>query len=372
MSQEAEGGGERTEAPTQKKIEQSREKGQIARSRELSQALVTIFGVAAIMVFGGQMLVDLGNLMRHSLMISGQRSVDPALVLGASLVKGAGAVGLMMMVPWLVSLIAPSLIGGLIVSSKGIVPDLSKLDPIKGFGRLFSAQAAAELGKAIGKMLLIGGLVVAYISFNLDRLIGLSHLPLASALLLVGRMLTEVLMMGLIGLALVAAADVPFQLWNHTRQLKMSRDEIKREMFESEGRPEVKAKRRQRAYELSRGRMLEAVATADVVITNPTHFAVALRYDASRMAAPEVVAKGADEVAQAIRERAIEHAVIRVEAPPLARALFRSTEVGRAVPPELFTAVAQILAWAYRIKAGVQEAPPSPEVPEALGRPFEG
>jgi flagellar biosynthesis protein FlhB len=372
MSEEAEGGGERTEAPTPKKIEQSREKGQIARSRELSQALVTIFGVVAIMFFGGQMLADLGDLMRYGLMVAGQRDAEPALVLGSALIKAMMAVGLMMLVPWLVSLIAPSLIGGLMLSGKGIVPDLTKLDPIKGFARLFSAQAAAELGKAIGKMLLIGGLVVAYIAFNLDRLIGLSHLPLAAALLQVGRMLTEVLLMGLVGLALVAAADVPFQLWNHTRQLKMSRDEIKREMFESEGRPEVKAKRRQRAFELSRGRMLEAVASADVVITNPTHFAVALRYDASRMAAPEVVAKGADEVAQAIRERAIEHAVIRVEAPPLARALFRTTEVGRAVPPELFTAVAQILAWAYRIKAGVTEAPPVPAVPDELGRPFQG
>ena len=213
--------------------------------------------------------------------------------------------------------------------------------------------------------------MLAYIAANLDRLLGLAHVPLAAALAETGRMLMEVLLMGLVGLALVAAADVPFQLWNHGRQLKMSRDEIKREMFESEGRPEVKAKRRQRAMELSRGRMLEAVASADVVITNPTHFAVALRYDATRMASPEVVAKGADEVAAAIRERAVQHAVLRVESPPLARALFRSTEVGRAVPPELFTAVAQILAWAYRIKAGAHDPAPVPEVPEPLGRPFD-
>ncbi len=368
---EAEGGGERTEAPTQKKIDQSREQGQIARSRELSQALVTIFGALALLLLGGQVLAELSGFMADSLGAVGQRDAQPARAIGTALLHVMGIVGLLVLVPWLASLIAPSLIGGLMVSGKGIIPDLSKLDPIKGFARLFSAQSAAELGKALGKMLLIGGLVLAYIAANLDRLLGLAHVPLAAALAETGRMLMEVLLMGLVGLALVAAADVPFQLWNHGRQLKMSRDEIKREMFESEGRPEVKAKRRQRAMELSRGRMLEAVASADVVITNPTHFAVALRYDATRMASPEVVAKGADEVAAAIRERAVQHAVLRVESPPLARALFRSTEVGRAVPPELFTAVAQILAWAYRIKAGAHDPAPVPEVPEPLGRPFD-
>ena len=368
---EAEGGGERTEAPTQKKIDQSREQGQIARSRELSQALVTIFGALALLLLGGQVLAELSGFMADSLGAVGQRDAQPARAIGTALLQVMGIVGLLVLVPWLASLITPSLIGGLMVSGKGIIPDLSKLDPIKGFARLFSAQAAAELGKALGKMLLIGGLVLAYIAANLDRLLGLAHVPLAAALAETGRMLMEVLLMGLVGLVLVAAADVPFQLWNHARQLKMSRDEIKREMFESEGRPEVKAKRRQRAMELSRGRMLEAVASADVVITNPTHFAVALRYDATRMASPEVVAKGADEVAAAIRERAVQHAVLRVESPPLARALFRSTEVGRAVPPELFTAVAQILAWAYRIKAGAHDPAPVPEVPEPLGRPFD-
>lgn len=368
---EAEGGGERTEAPTEKKIQQSREKGQIARSRELSQALVTIFGAVALMLLGGPLMAELAGLMAHSLRTAGDVNAQPATAMGTTLLRAMGMIGLLMLVPWLVSLIAPSLIGGLLLSGKGIVPDLSKLNPIKGLARLVSAQAAAELGKALGKMLLIGGLVLAYIWFNVDRLLGLAHVPLAAALAETASMLMEVMLMGLLGLALVAAADVPFQMWNHSRQLKMSRDEIKREMFESEGRPEIKAKRRQRAFELSRGRMLEAVATADVVITNPTHFAVALRYDASRMASPEVVAKGADEVAAAIRERALEHAVLRVESPPLARALFRSTEVGAPVPPELFTAVAQILAWAYRIKAGAHDPAPVPDVPDALGKPFD-
>lgn len=367
---EAEGGGERSEAPTEKKIEQSREQGQIARSRELSQALVTIFGALALMLWGAHLMTELAGLMAQSLSVAGDARTQPAQAIGDGLLRAIGITGLVVLVPWLASLLAPSLIGGLLLSGKGIVPDLSKLDPIKGFARLFSAQAAAELGKAMGKMLLIGGLVLVYIHFNLGRLLGLAHVPLPAALAETGAMLMEVMLMGLVGLALVAAADVPFQLWSHTRQLKMSRDEIKREIFESEGRPEVKAKRRQRAMELSRGRMLESVASADVVITNPTHFAVALRYDATRMASPEVVAKGADEVAAAIRARALEHSVLRVESPPLARALFRSTEVGRPVPPELFTAVAQILAWAYRIKAGAHDPAPTPEVPEALGRPF--
>jgi len=199
-------------------------------------------------------------------------------------------------------------------------------------------------------MLLIGGLVLAYIAANLDRLLGLAHVPLAAALAETGRMLMEVLLMGLVGLALVAAADVPFQLWNHGRQLKMSRDEIKREMFESEGRPEVKAKRRQRAMELSRGRMLEAVASADVVITNPTHFAVALSYKPETMEAPVLVAKGQDLIAQRIRSIAEENDIAIVENPPLARALHATVDLDQEVPAEHFEAVAQVISYVFNLK----------------------
>ncbi|ULQ45653.1 flagellar type III secretion system protein FlhB [Flagellatimonas centrodinii] len=363
--------GERTEQPTQRRIEKARDEGQIARSRELSSALVTTAGALALLVAGGEALAQLAALLQTALAVAGMADADPARQLGQALLGGALAITVLVAVPWIISLLAPALIGGLHLSAKGVIPDLKRLDPIKGLGRLLSAQAGAELGKALGKMLLIGGLVVIWISAQSDRLLALSSLPLPTALASTGEMLLQVMFIGLIGLGLVAAMDVPFQLWNHTRQLRMSRDEIKREMFESEGRPEVKAKRRERAMQLSRGRMMEAVATADVVVTNPTHFAVALRYAAGEMRAPTVVAKGADEVATAIRERAAEARVLLLEAPPLARALFRSGTVGQEIPAVLYVAVAQVLTWAYRIRGGEQLAAPAPEVPDDLGRPFE-
>ncbi len=363
--------GERTEQPTERRLEKAREEGQIARSKELASALVTTAGALMLVAIGGQVLGRLAEEMRAALAAAGDLSLNPAQALGIGLKGGALAVLVLMLVPWVVSLVSPPLIGGLHLSPKGLVPDLKRLDPFKGLARLVSAQAAAEFGKALGKMMLIGGLVALWIFFQADRLLGLSGLPLPTALAATGHMLLEVMLIGLVGLALVAGIDVPFQLWQHKRQLRMTRDEIKREFIESEGRPEVKAKRRERAMQLSRGRMIEAVASADVVVTNPTHFAVALRYSAGEMRAPVVVAKGADEVAAAIRDKAGEARILMLEAPPLARALFRSSTVGQEIPAALYAAVAQVLTWAYRIRGGETLPPPTPEVPDELGKPFE-
>lgn len=363
--------GERTEKPTERRLQKAREEGQIARSRELASALVTTAGALMLVAFGGSALAALAEGVAAALARAGDLHGDPVAALGLALKAGASAVLLLVLVPWLVSLASPPLIGGLHLSPKGLTPDLKRLDPLKGLARLVSAQAAAELLKALGKMVLIGGLVVVWIAFQADRLLGLSTLPLPAALAATGRMLLEVMLIGLIGLAVVAAIDVPFQLWQHQRQLRMTRDEVKREFIESEGRPEVKAKRRERALQLNRGRMIEAVASADVVVTNPTHFAVALRYAAGEMRAPVVVAKGADEVAAAIRDKAGEAQVLLLEAPPLARALFRTGTVGQEIPAALYAAVAQVLTWAYRIRGGEALPPPAPEVPPDLGKPFE-
>ena len=281
--------------------------------------------------------------------------------------------GLEMIVPFLaltvvVALLGPASMGGLIFSVQSMTPGLDKLDPIKGLGRIFSRKSLLELVKSLLKFFLVSG-VAALVLLSFERqVMGLISLPVGEGIAQAGRMIMLTLILLSASLILVVAIDVPFQLWDHNRKLRMTKQEVKDEMKETDGNPEVKGKVRQKQREIADRRMLADVPTADVVITNPTHFSVALKYDQSGTTAPQVIAKGADLMAMQIRHIARANDIVIYEEPPLARALYASTEVGDEIPGNLFLAVARVLAYVFHLrKAQATDYIPRPaaiELPE--------
>ncbi len=257
-------------------------------------------------------------------------------------------------------------IGGWAFSFAAVRPKLERISPIKGVKRMFSANALNELVKAMAKFLVVGAIAVVWLWWSVEELTALGREPIDSAIPHALKLCGVSLLVVSSGLILIAAADVPFQLWQYQKKLRMTRQQVKEELKETEGRPEVKSRIRQLQQQVATRRMMEELPTADVVITNPTHFAVALKYDESSMAAPRVIAKGQDLLAARIREVAGEHRVPLFSAPPLARALYRSTEIGEEIPAGLYTAVAQVLAYIFQLSAARRpgEPPLEPPVPE--------
>lgn len=362
MSDSAE---EKTLPATEKRKRDAREKGQVPRSRELSTAVVMGAGAFLLVAWGGSLGERAFRFMHDSLSFDATRLNDPTqmpAVIGGGLREGLLTVAPIFAATFFAALIAPMLIGGWNLSSKALQPDLNRLNPISGFGRMFSANSLVELGKSIGKFVIVG--FVAWLSWWGDRgeLLGLGVEPSSQAishgLSMVG--ITFVWMCAALGL--IAAIDVPWQLYSYAKQLKMSRQEVKQEYKQSEGSPEVKGRIRRLQAELAQRRMMEAVPGADVIVTNPTHYAVALKYTAAGNRAPVVIAKGVDAVAASIREKAAEHRIPFVEAPPLARALYRGCDLDDEIPAPLYAAVAQVLTYVYRLKAwkgGERPQPPT-------------
>ncbi len=365
---------ERTEEATPKRQREAREKGQIPRSRELNTMLVLMASAGGMLLLGRQMAEDLLALFRGGLSF-GRAEVFDVTAMQHALVAAIGdaliALTPLMIVLVVVALLAPVALGGWSFSPKSMTPKLDKLNPIKGLGRVFGARGLMELVKAFAKFSVISVCAVFILLSLAPDLLSLGngflHTDLARAAALVG---WSFLAMSA-SLILIALIDVPFQLWEHNRQLKMTRQEVKDEYKETEGRPEVKARIRQLQREMAERRMMEEVPRADVVVTNPTHFAVALKYG-RKMNAPKVVAKGADLIAANIRRVAAEHKVPMFEAPPLARALYHHTELNQEIDAGLYVAVAQVLAYVYQLRtrreAG-EEPPPRPgdlPIPEHL------
>ena len=356
---------ERTERPTQKRLEEARKKGQIPRSTDLSAAAVVLIAGGGLHFAGGSLGNGLHDLMRDGLSISRAQAMDPSSAISMfagsaqqALVASAPVLGLTLVA----ALLAPLTLGGWNLAFSALAPDFSRLSPIKGFGRIFAMRGVVELIKAFAKFLLVALIAVIFLWSKTGELLQLGSEPTGAS---IGHAITlagQALLAFSGGLALIAAIDVPWQLFQHIKSLRMTRDEIREEMKESEGNPEVKGKIRQLQQEASRRRMMHEVPKADVIVTNPTHFAVALRYDEKRMRAPIVVAKGVDEVAARIREIAGEHKVPIFEAPPLARALFRAVDLNGEVPAGLYVAVAQVLTYIYQLRAAKQNGavPPTP------------
>jgi len=358
---------ERTEEPTPKRLEDARKKGQVPRSRELNTMVIMALAAVALMMLGQTMLNDLSELMKSGFQPSREDIFDGRAVLRFfyqaiidSLWLLLPFFGLMMVA----ALLTPMSIGGWSFSVEALQPKLEKLNPLKGLKRVFSAKGLMELIKAFAKFTLVALVAIVVIWVKMDEFLQLGGESLDMALSHAADLFTSSFIFITMALIIIAAIDVPFQIWDHTKQMRMTRQEVKDEMKDTEGKPEVRSKIRQLQREMAQARMMEAVPQADVVVTNPSHFAVALKYDPENMRAPLVLAKGADLVAANIRRVATEHEILLVETPPLARALYHSTEIGQEIPAGLYLAVAQILAYVYQLKAVQKNGGEKPSLPE--------
>lgn len=347
---------ERTEEATPKRIEEAREKGQISRSKELSTMAILMTSALTFIFMGQHLAMSLQQLMRNNFTINRQDIFDDFFAFNAVVDSGKDVLFdfspfLMMLI--LAAFFAPMMVGGWIFSPKALSFKWDKLNPIAGLKRLFSANSVMELLKALAKFVLIVGIAVFMLWHHVHDLLNVGRNGLEPGLVDATSIIIGSFFIVCLSTILIALVDVPFQLWNHSKQLKMTKQQLKDEMKETEGKPEVKSHIRALQQELATRRMMEAVPEADVIITNPTHYAVALSYKPDEMAAPKLVAKGADLVAERIRNLGAEHNVMIFPSPMLARALYFSTKVNQDIPAGLYLAVAQVLAYVFQLRESV-------------------
>jgi flagellar biosynthetic protein FlhB len=367
---EAGDGQERTEEPTPKRLQEAREKGQIPRSRELGTFAMLFAASAVFLMLGGHFMAGLSAEMSHGLTISRAEAFDVSAM--TIRFRDTAIEVLLTMAPFLalmafVAVVAAVALGGWSFSAESISFKPEKLDPVKGLQRVFGWRGLMEMLKGLGKFVLVAAVAMLYLRLNAHDILSLGSEPLPQALAHMGGLLGWAFLTVTMALLVVVAIDVPFQLWDHKRQLKMTLQEVKEEFKQTEGSPEVKRRQRQLQMDMAQRRMMEEVPKADVVVTNPTHYAVALRYDQERMDAPVLVAKGVEVVAANIRTLAREHQVPILSAPPLARALYHSTDLNQPIPAGLYRAVAQVLAYVYHLRQGPvydrEGAIPMPDLP---------
>jgi len=362
----AEDAQERTELPTQKRRDEARKRGELPRSHELNTAAVVLVTGMGLEFLGPHIGKGLGILLRSDLVLSRAQAFDESHAIAA--LAGSLTTALHVCLPLLgltvvAALLAPLALGGWNLSPTALAPNFTRLSPIAGFGRMFSARSAVELAKAFAKFLLVAIMGWLFLRSKAGELLALGAEPLKAGIIHAISLGGSALVQLGSALALIAAVDVPWQMHQHTQRLRMSREEIRQELRESEGAPEVKGRIRSLRQRVARRRMMQEVPKADVVITNPTHFAVALRYDERRMRAPTVTAKGADVIATRIREVATEHLVPIFEAPPLARALHASVDIGEEIPASLYVSVAQVLTYIYLVRAARRGGAAAPAPP---------
>lgn len=360
---------ERTEQPTPKRRHDAKERGDVARSRELTTVALLVASSGMLLFMGGHFIRELGGALARSLSIPREAIFDPYAgprMLVNELLQAIADITPILALTAVIAMLAPLALGGWVFSGKAIAPKFERLDPVKGLGRAFGKRGLAEMAKALAKFLLLAGVAVTLIWTDADRLLAMGRGDLQQSLAEAGWMIGRGFLIASAATLLIAAVDVPFQIHSHNQKLRMSRQEVREEMKETDGRPEVKARIRGIQQELARRRMMEEVPKADVIVTNPTHYAVALKYDPDRMGAPRVVAKGADEVATRIRAVGEQHGVSLLSAPPLARALYHSTKIGQEIPAGLYLSVAQVLAYVFQLRrhrAGEPMPVPPAELP---------
>lgn len=365
---------ERTEPASSRRIEQAREEGQVPQSRELTAFLVLLSGTVGLWALSGFLSHHAESLLRHGLSFDR----DAVFSDGAMRLRAVSLSfeGLLIVAPICFltvasALAAPFLIGGWVFSTKALAFNFTRLDPMQGLKRIVSMHGLGELVKAILKALLIGGTVFWVIWHDGEAMFSLVGGTVEVGINGYFRLVFSAALALLTGMAVIVLLDVPFQLWQYYSRLRMTREELRQEMKEMEGDPHLKARIRSQQREMARSRMMSEVPKADVVVTNPTHFAVALKYDTATMDAPQIVAKGINHVAQRIRELAEEHDVPMLEVPPLARALYKHAEIGEQVPQALYTAVAEVMAYVYQLNqfiadGGATLLPPAPPVALAV------
>lgn len=348
-----ESGQEKTEDPTPKRIREAREKGDVPRSKELATTLVLMAAVASVFIFGTQLADRLLGIMESNFVLDRQSVFDPNKMLAHFEVSAWDAViGLsgIFSVILLAAFIGPIALGGWNFSGQSIVPKGSRINPLSGIKRMFSLKALVELFKAVAKFSLVGGFAILILWNIRDDILALATFGERPAIDQAIEIVVWVFMALSAVLILIAVVDVPYQLYEYTEKMKMTLQEVKDELKNTEGKPEVKGRIRQLQREIAQRQMMKSVPEADVVITNPTHYAVALKYDNGERAAPVMVAKGVDFLALKIREVAEENDVPILSAPPLARAIYNSTEIEEEIPSGLYMAVAQVLAYVFQLK----------------------
>ena len=343
---------EKTEEPTSRRLQKAREEGQVARSPELPAAAVTIAALAMILITGNMLISKLAEAFSSGF------NFDRKLVHSSNLLPAIFAHELLdsflLIAPLLlltaaVAIASSGATGGFLFEMGSVAPKFSKINPLNGLKRMFGVKAAVEVGKALLKFTLVSCAVAWVLIDNVGTLNKISRMALEPGLSVAGELLTRSSLIMACALAVIAMIDVPFQRWQFNKQMRMTKQEVKDEMKDMEGRPEIKAQIRRRQREMSNARMMDGVKNADVVITNPEHFAVALAYDPNGDSAPILLAKGADAVAARIREEAQKHGVEIFQAAPLARALYFTTEVNHQVPEDLYYAVAQVIAYVFNL-----------------------
>ncbi len=355
-------GQEKTEEPTQRKLKKAQEEGQIARSRELNSVAIVTFGSLAALVFVPSISERILQITAKTFTQAGKFHLDLPQYLSDVAVSALTAVLPLSLVLFFAGIFSSVGVGGFVFAPKALQPKASRMSLSKGFGRMFSVKALVELAKSIAKFGLIAGVAVGALSVLLSELLGLGALPIETAVYQgLNYAGWAVLLIGS-SLVIVAMIDVPFQMAQHKKQLKMTKQEVKDELKDSDGRPEVKAKVRALQQQVANRRMLDDVPEADVVITNPEHFSVAIQYTAHAMGAPVILAMGVDSMAFRIREVAREHTVTVVPAPQLARALYFHGRVGEEIPEGLYLAVAQVLAYVYQLQQFARGEAERPEL----------
>jgi len=369
---------ERTEPATPKRIEKAREEGQVARSQELTTFALLMVAAAGLVFLGADLMDKLLRIMKAGMQVERELAFQPDLMLTRFYelaLEGLIAIAPLLLLLIIVAFFAPMLLSGWMISAKALMPKFDRINPIKGFGRLFSMRSLVELVKAIAKTIVIGGVAALIIWNNKEEVMALLTVPVDSGISQTGEYLAMSFLLTVGAMALIVLIDVPFQIWDHAKQQRMTKEEVRKEQKEDEGDPFVKARIRGLQREAARRRMMAEIPNADVIVTNPTHYAVALKYKSETMRAPTVVAKGVHLLAARIREMAEEHRVPILEAPPLARALYYHAELESEIPEKLYTAVAEVLAYVFQLRrydeyGGNAPVPPADvPVPDGLDQP---
>lgn len=369
---------ERTEAATPQRLQKAREEGQVARSQELTTFTLLMVAAASLIFLGSDVMDKLLVIMKAGMQMERELAFQPNLMMTrffSLALESLIAIAPLLLILIITAFFAPMFLSGWMISSKALMPNFSRINPIQGIARIFSMRSLVELVKAILKTIVIGGVGALIIWHNKHEVMALLTMPVDAGIAETGEYLAISFILTVAAMALVVVIDVPFQMWQHAKQLRMTKDEIRRENKESEGDPFIKARIRGLQREAARRRMMSEVPKADVIVTNPTHYAVALRYKNESMRAPTVVAKGVHLLAEKIREVANEHRIPILEAPPLARALYYHAELESEIPEKLYTAVAEVLAYVFQLKryqeyGGNEPLPPvDVDVPEGMDQP---
>ena len=362
-----ESGQEKTEDPTQKKLDDAKKKGQVPRSKDLNSMAIMVIGSGSLLMLGSYMIGSISMMMENGLRISRTEIFDTKSLLSrieVSVFDALMGISLFLFLMMVVALFTPMLLGGWSFSTDALAFKVNRISPLSGFKRMFGAKGLMELVKALLKLICVSSIAIIFLWAKKYEFLGLSALPLNAALQQGAWLIGICFLVVSSSLIMIVAIDVPFQLWDHSRNLKMVLQEVRDEMKDTEGKPEIKSKVRQMQQEMAQRRMMDAVSDADVIITNPTHYAIALKYHHESMAAPVVVAMGKDLIAFRIREIAQENEVEIFEAPPLAQALYAQSELKKEIPGELFFAVAQVLAFVFQLRTARQQGLVMPRRPD--------